>query len=236
MLNKEKVLAIIPARGGSKRLPRKNVLTLAGKPCISWTIEAALESEYIDDIVVSTDDPETKSIARGHRGIEVVDRPRSLALDSTRTVDVVFHVLETYKFKTIDYQWFILLQPTSPLRTSSDIDAAFDLIRTRNAMGAVGICATPHPREWIASTTPGQSLDEFFRSTALNESSTVLPKSYTVNGAIYILRITLFSKEKTFFPFAHILGYEMGRHRSVDIDNKFDFDFASYLLNNSLDT
>jgi CMP-N-acetylneuraminic acid synthetase len=230
MLNNDEVVAIIPARGGSKRLPRKNVLPISGKPCIAWTIEAAINSKFIDHIVVSTDDEETKMIGRMHSDIHIVDRPAELGTDSSTSVDVVSHVLEDKKTTLKNASWLILLQPTSPLRTVEDIDAAFELVDQKHAQGAISVCQVSHPREWIAHAKPGESLKEYFLGTDLGGRVQDFPKAYTINGAIYIIRIDLFMREKTFFADSAILAYDMDRSKSVDIDDEFDFKLAEYLL------
>ena len=230
MLNNDEVVAIIPARSGSKRLPRKNVLAIADKPCITWTIEAAINSKFIDHVVVSTDDEEIKQIGRTYREIYVVDRPDELATDSSTSVDVVSHVLEDKKTTLKNASWLILLQPTSPLRTAEDIDAAFELVNQKNAQGAISVCQVSHPREWIAHAKPGESLKEFFLGTDLGGRAQDFPKAYTINGAIYIIRIELFMREKTFFADSAIVAYDMDRSKSVDIDDEFDFKLAEFLL------
>ncbi len=230
MLNEDEVVAIIPARGGSKRLPKKNLLPIAGKSCISWTIEAAIDSKYTDHIVVSTDDDETKKIGRQHEGVHIIDRPSELATDTSTSVDVVLHALENKKSIVGNASWLILLQPTSPLRRADDIDAAFQMVDQKNAEGAISVCQVSHPREWITQAKPGESLNKNVRSTVLTEKAQEFPKVYSVNGAIYIIRIELFRREKTFFANGDILAYEMDRSKSVDIDDEFDFKLAEFLL------
>ena len=127
MINGEQVLAIIPARGGSKRFPRKNLALFRGSPLVSWAIRVAACSQYIDECVVSTEDAEIKTLALSH-GCEVIDRAPELATDEARIEDVLRHVMQN----TIWYDWIILLQPTSPLRTAYDIDTCLELAQGHN--------------------------------------------------------------------------------------------------------
>jgi len=124
MFNGKKILAIIPARGGSKRLPNKNILPMGSKPLIAWSIESAKESKYVDDVIVSTDSQAIYDVAQKYGAHTPFIRPLELAQDDTRSIDVVIHALEFFKKEKYDY--VILLQPTSPLREASDIDGAIE--------------------------------------------------------------------------------------------------------------
>lgn len=141
----DRVLALIPARGGSKRLPRKNVLPLAGRPLIAWTIQAALEVGGIDDVVVSTDDPEIAEVSRAAGALVPFRRPPALASDEATTLDVVWHALAELGDR---HDWLVLLQPTSPLRTAADIAGALDLARRRNAP-VTSIACPGKPLGWV---------------------------------------------------------------------------------------
>ena len=131
MIGQQRLLAIIPARGGSKRLPGKNIMDLAGKPLIAWTIEAALNSKYIDRVVVSTDDQEISNVSIKY-GVEVPFlRPKSLATDDASSIDTIINVLGEIKIIDQHYEYIVLLQPTSPLRTEIDIDKAIELLEKK---------------------------------------------------------------------------------------------------------
>jgi N-acylneuraminate cytidylyltransferase len=136
LINNKRVLAIIPARGGSKRLPRKNILSIAGKPLIDWTIEAALSSEYVDEVYVSTDDQEIAGIASKHN-ISIPElRPRALSSDYASTQDVIFYTLENFGNEA---DIIVILQPTSPLRVAEQIDGAIKLFEKNNAFSVVSV-------------------------------------------------------------------------------------------------
>ena len=226
----DKIIAVIPARAGSKRLPKKNVLQLAGRPCIQWTLDAVCESDEISHVAVSTNDSTVQRIVSHYNDVELIKRPEILGGDESSTVDVVLHTLDALETQGQTFPWLMLLQPTSPLRTTSHIDEAVRLVREKGADGLVSICRTGHPREWIAPAIPGESLEPFFSETGLQKSASELPISYTVNGAIYLIRSSVFKEEKTFFPIRNIVGYEMDRRDSVDIDDGYDFQVAEWSL------
>ena len=136
-MHKDKTfLAIIPARGGSKRLPRKNVLELAGKPLIAWTIEASLNSPYIDKTLVSSDDDEILSVAK-HCSAETIKRPAALASDTSSSFDAIKHAIES---STQHFDYVVLLQPTSPLRNEKLITAAIELLDQKKADAIISVC------------------------------------------------------------------------------------------------
>lgn len=139
------LLAIIPARGGSKGLPRKNILEVAGKPLIAWTISAANESKAVDCLVLSTEDSAIIETAKAWGCQNTHHRPDNLACDETTSMEVVLHVLERYS----DFEYVVLLQPTSPLRNGLDIDNAFSLLKSSNATSCVSICEVEESPFWM---------------------------------------------------------------------------------------
>ena len=139
-----RILIFIPARGGSKRIPKKNIKLFNGKPLIQWTIEAAINSGISNEICVSTDCEETKSIAESMGADVPFTRPKSLSSDKAKSIDVALHALSYYK----DTQSIILLQPTSPLRTSKHLQSFYDYITKSCATSAVSICECQHSPLW----------------------------------------------------------------------------------------
>lgn len=217
--------AIIPARGGSKRLPHKNILDLEGKPLISWTIEAALKSRYIDEIVVTSDDDEIIHIAQ-KAGVKTLKRPDELARDDTSTVDTVLHALN--HMKRFDY--VVLLQPTSPLRTDKHIDEAIELCSAKEADAVISVCETEHSPLWSNVLPKDGDMSCFLREEVKNKRSQELPAHYRLNGALYICRTEKLSDQRTFFLNTNTYAYIMDRESSVDIDEAFDFLLAKTLL------
>ncbi|HIP54619.1 MAG TPA: acylneuraminate cytidylyltransferase family protein [Sulfurimonas autotrophica] len=226
MLHERTFLAVIPARGGSKRLPRKNILDLAGKPLIAWSIEAAKESKYIDAVVVSSDDDEILDIAHA-LGVRALKRPAVLASDTATTFDTVEHLIKNLKK---EYTHVVLLQPTSPLRESKDIDKAIELLDKKDADAIISVCEMEHSPLWSNRLPEDKSMANFLNKEILNKRSQDLETYYRLNGAIYIADVTKLLEQKSFFLEEKIYAYVMDQERSIDIDTKLDFMVANYLL------
>jgi CMP-N-acetylneuraminic acid synthetase len=226
-----KFIAIITARGGSKRLPNKNILDLNGKPLIAWTIEAAKKCNFINEVVVSTDSLEIKKIAEQHGASVPFIRSEKLSNDTASSFDVVKHCLDFHQaqFK-LNFDYIILLQPTSPLRTHIDIENAVKLLKEKNADAIVSVCETEHSPLWTNNIDSTLSMDNFLRDEVKNNRSQDLPKHYRLNGAIYICKISELLKQKTFFLEKSIFAYIMHQERSIDIDTLVDFKMAEFLL------
>ena len=229
MISNRKLLAIIPARGGSKRLPNKNILDLAGKPLIVWTIDAAKKSKYIDRIVVSTDSSRIAEIAL-KAGAEVpFMRPEHLAQDDTSTYDVVDHTLTQLRNYGNQYECLLLLQPTSPLRKSEHIDGAADLFTAKNADAVISVTGVDHLNEWSGNIPKSLCMEKYFQGKTEKQSQELSIK-YKINGAIYLVDVSKLSKYKTFFIPNNIFAYQMEKEVSIDVDIQFDFDISEYLI------
>ena len=187
-------LAIIPARSGSERLPHKNKLNLCGKPLISWTIEAAKRSKYIDKIAVTSDDSEILKIAK-KSSVEIIVRPYELASNSATSVDVIKHSLESLD----TYEYVILLQPTSPLRNYQHIDESIKFLKQKNADAIISVCKTDHNPLWSNRLDSNLNMSNFIENEQSSKRSQDLEKFYRLNGAIYICKTENFLKENTFF-------------------------------------
>lgn len=225
MYENKTFLAIIPARGGSKRLPRKNVLELAGKPLIGWTIEAGLQSCYIDRIVVTTDDEEIEEIA--HRfGVETITRPSELASDTATTFDAVAHTLDHCE----KFDYVVLLQPTSPLRSAYHIDKGIELLFAKEADAVISVCEMEHNPLWSNTLPENGSMGNFLRNEVKNRRSQDLKQYYRLNGAIYICKTDRLLAEKSFFLKKGIYAYVMDRENSIDIDSAADLKMAEWYL------
>jgi len=218
-------LAVIPARGGSKRLPRKNVLTLNGKPLIVWSIEAGLQSKYIDKVVVTSDDEEILEISKKFRA-EIIKRPDELASDTATTFDAIKHTVDNLK----KYDYVVLLQPTSPLRNEKHVDEAIELLETKKSDAIVSVCEMEHSPLWANILPNNKSMDNFMRDDIREKRSQDLDKYYRLNGAIYICKVDRLLQEKSIFIKNDIYAYEMGEDVSVDIDKRIDFDWAEFLM------
>ncbi|WP_454841363.1 acylneuraminate cytidylyltransferase family protein [Pseudomonas hormoni] len=222
------ILAVVPARAGSKRLPGKNLLDLCGKPLIRWTLEAALESQMIDLLVISSDDDAI--LAEGERlGLRTVRRPEYLASDTATTFDVLVHTLEHMAQEGIKPARVMLLQPTSPLREAQDIREAVRCMNDTKADSIVSVCPCEHSPLWSNTLGPEGLMDNFLRPELLNQRSQDLPVYYRLNGAIYMAKTNDFLQARGFFmpnSRAHIMSVD----KSVDIDNYMDFKQCEFIL------
>jgi CMP-N,N'-diacetyllegionaminic acid synthase len=214
-------LAIIPARGGSKRLPRKNLLDLCGKPLIAWSIEAALKSKYISKVIVSSDDEEILNIAKEYKA-DFIKRPDELASDTATTFDALKHTLKNVG----KYDYVVLLQPTSPLRSEKHINEAIELLKEKNADAIISVCEMEHSPLWSNTLNEDLNMSNFLRDEVLNKRSQDLPKYYRLNGAIYICKTEELLENKGFFIKENIYDYKMDKKHSVDIDEEIDFIIA----------
>ena len=235
MFQDEKVIALIPARGGSKRLVDKNLRILDGKSLIEWSILAGKGSKFVDEIVVSTDSQRVVSVAEKCRVDDVIHRPPELAGDETTTTEVIEHAI-SHIYRTDEQSGYIvLLQPTSPLRHAGHIDQAFELMVKKTAIGAIGVCKTEHPVEWMGKISENLLMNSFFEGAELQKRSQDFSPSYQVNGAIYIVPINCFVEEKTIFLKSGMVAYVMDRRESVDIDDEYDLALAEWFLRQSKD-
>lgn len=225
------ILAIIPARGGSKGLPRKNVLPLLGEPLIAYTIKEAKKSKYITRIIVTTDDDEIAGISLKYGAEVPFRRPKELAGDNTSTNDVIEHVLnvivkEEEKLPDI----ICLLQCTSPLRTVSDIDSTIEKMLKTNSDSAVAVCEVESNPYWT-NIFEGERLEYFLEEGKNITRRQDLPKIYEINGAVYVARTESFKKYKT-LETPNMTGYVMEKEKSIDIDTLIDFKMAEFILIN----
>lgn len=224
MYKEKSFLAIIPARGGSKRLPRKNVLDLAGKPLIAWTIEASLKSKYIDQVIVTSDDDEILGISKQF-GAETIKRPEELASDTATTFDAIEHAIKHSE----KFDYVVLLQPTSPLRTEHHIDEAIELLYEKHADAIISVCEMDHSPLWSNTLPENGSMGKFLREEIKNKRSQDLEKYYRLNGAIYVCKTDKLLDKKSFMLKDNIFAYEMDKKSSVDIDEEIDFKIAKVL-------
>ena len=228
MLKNNKILSIIPARGGSKDIKRKNIKSLAGNPLIAYTIEASLKSNFIDRTIVSTEDEEIAKIAEKY-GSEVIKRPKELAEDKTHTIDVVLHVLDLLNKRGCNFDIIILLQPTSPLRTIKDIRDALETFLENDCESVVSVCKKKNIF-WSFEVANGY-LKPICDRDYLKKRRQDLNYIYAPNGAIYISTPQNLRKYRSFYP-SKIIPYVMPVERSIDIDNEIDFMLAELLLKN----
>jgi CMP-N-acetylneuraminic acid synthetase len=223
MYKGKSILGIIIARGGSKRLPNKNIRNLAGKPLIAWTIESGMKSKYMDRVILSSEDSEIIRIAKEH-GCEVpFIRPSYLSRDESSSADVVTHAVNSLD---VLYDYTILLQPTTPLRTCQEVDECVEKCINENAKSVVSVSkADKSPYLYYAITD--DKLIPFKRKKENDHSD-----YYILNGAIYMFNTKYFLKVRSFTNKSSIC-YVMPREHSIDIDTILDFKLAEYLAGKS---
>lgn len=225
---KGKVLAIIPARSGSKGIKDKNIRELGGKPLIAYTIEVARESEIFEDIVVSTDSEKYAEISKKYGAIVPFLREEKLSSDTASSLDVILDVLEKMEKLGKRYETLVLLQPTSPLRTVENLKEAYNLYLKNKANAVVSVCEMEHSPLWSNTLSIDNKMDGFLKKFG-NKNRQQLDKYYRINGAIYIVNIEYFRKFKDFY-YENSYAYIMSRENSIDIDEEIDFKIAEFLM------
>jgi len=226
------VCGFITARGGSKGIPGKNLKPMAGRPMIAWTIQAALAAKGLDRVILSTDDPEIARVGR-EVGAEVPFlRPPELATDTASHLAVADHLMSWLESERCLPDYLLLLQPTSPLRTTADIEAGVALAKERSADAVIGVAEvhphTAHP--WLVQRLSSEGrLEPFLTPPTDDLRRQNMPPAFAINGALYVNRCASLRRDRTFFP-AGALAYPMPVERSLDVDTPLDFFLAEKLL------
>jgi len=228
-MNNQKILAVIPARRGSKGLKNKNIRLLAGKPLMAYTILAALKSEVFDEVFVSTDSEEYARIALEYGASVPFLRDGALAGDTASSWSVVMEALEKYAQMGRIFDTVILLQPTSPLRNAEDIKEALAMFHEKECNAVVSVCEAEHSPLWMNTLPPDYSMTGFIRKDICNKRRQDIPCYYRINGAIYIVRSS-YLREGCDIYRDRCYAFIMPKERSVDIDAKVDFVLAEVLL------
>jgi CMP-N,N'-diacetyllegionaminic acid synthase len=222
------VLGLILARGGSKGIASKNIKNLCGKPLIAWSIEIAQNADSVEKVVVSTDDEEIAEIAQKYGAEVPFLRPAELAQDDTPSMAPVLHALEQLpKFEMI-----LLLQPTSPLRTTTDIDGIFKMCQERKAPAAVSICESSKHPNWMFSCSNDGKLSPFTDNPIAMRRQD-LDKIYTLNGSLYLAKTDWIQDNRSFLS-PETVGYLMPPERSLDIDTMFEWSLVEFLMSKNL--
>ena len=228
MLNGQRVIVVVPARGGSKSIPGKNIKPLLGKPLLAWSIDVARQVKEIDRIIVSTDDPGIAAVGEAS-GAEIYLRPAHLATDEALVIDALKDLLGRLELEGEKPEWVVLLEPTCPLRTDEDVRKCLELI----SQGGCDSVATfkeadlnPH-RAWRLT----DGVPEVFIPGAVPWlPRQKLPKAYQLNGAVYIFRASLLAEEAKSLLVGRLGAVLMPRERSQDIDDHLDFMIVEALL------
>jgi CMP-N-acetylneuraminic acid synthetase len=230
MYKKRRILSVIPARGGSKGLKRKNVRLLSGLPLIAWTIEAARNSRYIDRVIVSTEDSKIARLASKFGAEVPFLRPARLSGDRAALTDVVLDVLDKLADSDRGWDYVILLQPTSPLRTSGDIDAAVEkFFSCKNADAIISVTEVAENPFAMQRITREGFLEDILPGGKNIHRRQDMPAIYKMNGAIYICKTEVLRRDGTFCP-GKTIAFKMPGDRSVDVDDAQDLKEAGKFI------
>ena len=236
MIKNNKVLCLITARSGSKGLKNKNILKLGSHPLLAWPIQAAIKSKFIDDVVVSTDCTKIAKIARKYSAETPFLRPKYLAKDTSSSIDVILHALKKLNENyNRNYQYLILLEPTSPFTTAKDIDTSLKLLIKKNNYYKALISVTSADKYH-----PSYSL-HLSNSMGLKKANYIVRKHtrrqdlesvYFPDGSIYISDVSYLEDKKSFYH-TKTLGKEFPKWKSIEIDDLLDFNYAQSIINNN---
>lgn len=225
------MIAIIPARGGSKGLPGKNIKLLNGLPLIAHSILAAKNSKHINKVVISTDSEEIAEICKKYGAEVPFLRPAELATDTALAIDnYIYTIEELQKLYKKEISEIVVLQPTSPLRTTEDIDNSIEIYLKNNADSVISMVEMVHPPIWAKKITDKGTIVEYFKNENGFKNRQDIEKAYIPNGAIFILKYSLIKNKYSYYS-ENTHPYIMPLNRSADIDTQFDFDLAEFLIN-----
>lgn len=226
MIDGRSVLAVVTARGGSKGLPRKNVLDLGGRPLVAWSVSCGQAAETVDRVILSTDDAEIAAAAR-EAGCEVPFlRPAELATDEALIQDALIHALDRLG-KSYDYM--VLLQATSPLRIPADIDSCVRLCHDSGAGSAISVVPTAKPPYWMFQLDAQSRMQRVLDPPGASDRRQDLPPTFAANGAVYVVRVPWFRENRKFVD-ADTRAYVMPSDRSIDVDHQIDLTLARAIL------
>lgn len=221
-------LVLIPAKGGSTRLLRKNIRHLGGRPLIEWTIAAALEAGVGRDVIVSTDDGEVADVSRRAGAAVPFVRPAELSRDPAGVVDVALHALAEMEAQGKAYRTLVILLPTCPLRSAADILAARDLFMSSGCAFLMSVSRFDHTPFAALALSGEKTLKPYFPAY-IGKKSQEMPAAFRANGAVHIVDVAAFKQSRSYYT-EPLAGYEMPIERSVDIDTEFDLTLAEALL------
>jgi len=224
-----RILAVVPARGGSRRLAGKNLRVLAGKPLVAWSIEVAQGMEAVCDILVSTDASAIADVARTAGALVPWLRPQSLATDEAASVDVCLHAMDWYENTCGPIDGLLLLQPTSPLRRRATVLRGIEMFRTRGRRPVIGVSpARSHP--WWCFRVEGETMRPFIADSGLQSRSQDLPPAYAINGAFYLVAPDHLREHRAFFSTDMVPLIMEATGEDIDIDTDWDWRLAEATL------
>ena len=225
-----RIIAIIPARSGSKGLKDKNIKELNGKPMMAYTIEAANSCGIFDCVHVSTDSEKYADIARKYGADVPFLRSQEMSSDTADSWDAVLEVLNRYKVLEKEFDMVTLLQPTSPIRTGEDIKNAFNIFIAKDANAVISVCESDHPIEWYRPLLNDNDMSAFATSEEKSGRRQDADTYYRMNGSIYMLNTTYLKENPRNIIRNKVYAYIMDKYSSIDIDTQFDFDIAEAVI------
>lgn len=222
-----RILALVPARGGSKRLPGKNIRLLAGKPLLAWTLEAARGLDFVCDLLLSTDDTDIAAVGREWGALVPWLRPEALATDTASSLDMALHALDWYEQETGPVDGLLLLQPTSPFRNRETLARGIRLFADHGGQAVVGV-SPAHPHPWWCFGLENGVLTPFVKDADLDARSQDLPPAYAVNGAFYLVSPATLRQSRSFTPPGSLPLIMVSRREVLDIDDAEDWAMAEF--------
>lgn len=224
MINEKSIIAIVPARGGSKGLPGKNIKELCGKPLIAWSIEAGLGSKYIDEVMVTTDSEEIAGIARRFGASVPILRPTELASDTATSFDAVKHAIHFYETELHQkFDYVVLLEPTSPLREKGDIDRMLEkIISMQDQFDAIVSLGEVHEHPSIMKKLGDNKIEPYCKELLMATRRQDNEVAYFPYGVAYIVKTKTLLEEKTFYP-GRTTYHKIKRYQCYEIDDIYDF-------------
>lgn len=224
-----RILSLVPARGGSKRIPGKNIKLLGGKPLINWSIDLALQIPSVVDVLVSTDDSTTAEVARSAGAFVPWLRPKRLASDEATTVDVCLHALDWYETARGKVDGLLLLQPTSPFRRRQTIERGLEMYERSHCQPVVAVCsAASHPMSCFR--IDGDTMRPFVGAFDHQARSQDLPPAFVVSGALYLISPDELRRSHSFYSERTLPLLTGAQEESIDIDTEWDWMIAEALL------
>lgn len=235
MINEKKVLAVIPARGGSKGLPGKNKKPLLGKPLVVWPVQAALDCVHVDRVILSTDCPEIAQIGMSAGAEMITLRPAYLASDSAKSADVILHVLSELEDLGDRYDYVVMLEPTSPLTESSDISEALSILESNrkhsDSIVGVSVIEATHPEYSVKKSHNDIIKPAFAKNFSSLRRRQEIETLFFLEGTLYLSSVSALKDEKSFYH-SRTMGYEVPRWKSLEIDEIVDFICIEAILSN----
>ncbi|QWE06939.1 cytidylyltransferase domain-containing protein [Polynucleobacter sp. JS-JIR-5-A7] len=232
MINDMRVLAIIPARQGSRGLPGKNIKNLCGKPMIAWTIESGLESNYVDTLIVSTDGVDIANIAKEYGAEVPFMRPSELAHDHSTTLSVIEHAINFYQARNEYFDYIVLMEPTSPLRSAGEIDLMLEKLarsdREFDAIVSLGEVSTYVSA--LKRVSEAGLVEQYFDDLPTASRRQDVDPAYFPYGVAYIIKTKVLLREKTFYP-SRTMGHMISSLQCYEVDDFSDFLAVSGVMN-----